>query len=807
MVLTTDTELKPVQFENIPQDMKDIPAWVLWKAETKSSGKRDKIPYRVNGNNRASSTEPKSWGTFEEVKAKYESGGFDGVGIVLNDSHRLYTLDIDGTINHEYLEALKDRTYCEYSPSGNGVHVYLQADKPKEFKKRGNKNGTELELYAGGRFMTVTGDICSTANTVEDNDEAINMLIKEVFTPEGSHSDSEPHIKGLGESILSVNEVTMKAINDSRRGEDIKLILNGEWEQAKDGRGKHFPSQSESDQSLMNTLAFYSKGDKRVMYEIWENSGAYRKEKDHKSGGIGKTMDTAVNGLKNVYDPDYNNTEFDFAKGYVTHDDLVGILQERRKQELERMEQEHEENGGRGRKPNVIQPLRCAEIVMTVIEFALFDTKENTKLAMYDHDEGIYSRNKNKMYRLIDLLEPHHNEQKMNDVIFHISKKAPVREKTETRLLIPVKNGVFNTLTKRLESFTPEYVFTTKIDTKYVENPEKPIIDGWDIDTWLSEIACGDDEIVHLLWQAINESLNGNYTRKKAIFLVGEGNNGKGTFQSMIINLLGLENIASLKVNEFDKPFRMAGLEGKTSVIGDELPSKIYIDDSSNFNSVVTGDIVTVEQKNQPAYESMFKCTVIQSTNDMPRFRNKTQGTLRRIVIVPFNADFEGSKEKFEIKEDYLKRPEVLEYVLNRALQMDFERFDIPKASVDMLEEFKSDNDPIHEFKKTVFDEWDIYRIPKYVVFTYYKEFCNHSGYKAVGKNTFMKDFGRYFGREWQSIKGKVNWEAEQKRNPDVFKYLPQPTVHDDPMEEPEEGRNYALFENTAFGQDKGGDK
>src|SRR5699024_7983881 len=191
-------------------------------------------------------------------------------------------------------------------------------------------------------------------------------------------------------------------------------------------------------------------------------------------------------------------------------------------------------------------------------------------------------------------------------------------------LPISVQNGVFNLKTKQLEPFTPDYVFTTKIETSYKENPINPIINGWDVETWLQSIASNDSEIVHLLWQVINDALNGNYSRKKAIFLVGDGNNGKGTFQELITNLIGMKNIATLKVNQFEERFQLASLEGKTAVIGDDVPANVYIDDSSNFNSVVTGDVVQVEIKNKQPYNARYRCCVIQSTNGMPKFRNKS---------------------------------------------------------------------------------------------------------------------------------------------------------------------------------------
>lgn len=799
MVMHT-AQVKAVNFENIPQELKDIPNWLMWKAERTSKGDYTKKPYSTrqaleNGIEKPARWSDKNiWMTFTEVVEAYQTGNYTGIGFMLSNDNDIYALDIDGTTKHDLFTFFKDSTYCEFSPSGNGIHAYFKADKPKAFNP---KPEGELELYAQDRFITITGHKCSTVGEIEEHNDTADYIIDQHFKKtekEAPAVANNPELaEKVGKSSLTPSEVVQKATKDSRRGKDIELILNGDWESATDSKGNGFPSQSEADQSLMNTLAFYSAGDTAVMYEAWCNSNAYRKEKDHVNGGIGKTIEKAVSSLTSVYDPNYRS-ELNYTiniNNMLSGEALKKKLFEIRKQEKENMLAVWEAEGKNGRKPSVISPLRCAYLLSEQIPFILFDMEENTKLAMYLPNEGIYTRNEDHIKRIISWLEPHHNEQKAKEIIYHIKNQANVKEKTNVRHLIPVKNGVFNLKTKKLEPFSPEYVFTTKINTDYVENPEKPVIDGWDIEEWLEEIACNDSEIKHLLWQVINDSLNGNYTRKKAIFLKGFGNNGKGTFQELLTNLIGSHNVASLKVNEFDKPFRLSVLEGKTAVIGDDVQAGVYVDESSNFNSVATGDRVSVEFKNKQPYETYFRCTVIQSTNEMPRFKNKTEGTLRRVLIVPFNADFNGKKENFKIKEEYIKDEKVLQYVLYKAINMDFERFDIPKASQLELETFKADNDPVYEFKVNVFDEWNAPKIPKYMVYGFYKHFCEVNGYKPLSERKFHKELKMHLGKEWNTdTTARFNWE-------DLIKHVGDLDRNNINVEFPVQKKTYKSYENT----------
>jgi len=72
-----------------------------------------------------------------------------------------------------------------------------------------------------------------------------------------------------------------------------------------------------------------------------------------------------------------------------------------------------------------------------------------------------------------------------------------------------------------------------------------------------------------------------------------------------------------------DKRFMINELIGKTVNIGDDLQSNVYIDNSSNFNSAVTGDVIFTDRKNKTPVSFRFKGTVIQSTNEMPSFKNR----------------------------------------------------------------------------------------------------------------------------------------------------------------------------------------
>lgn len=256
----------------------------------------------------------------------------------------------------------------------------------------------------------------------------------------------------------------------------------------------------------------------------------------------------------------------------------------------------------------------------------VLDEGEEARLFIYDPAQGIYTSNRRIIRKYITYLEPYLNSHNVEEVIKKATSLATVKKIDTSGKYIACPNCLINVDTKQAEEFSPKHIITTKIATEYHKHKREPNINGWTIEKMFDELACHDKQVVKLFWQIISDVVNGNVSHQKAIMLVGNvfGNNGKGTFQQLLINLVGQNNYATMRVEEFDIRFQLSRLEGKTLVIGDDI-SPEYIEHSSNFNSVITNDPVTIEHKGKDAYPRQLFCTVIQSCNEMPRFQKKVE--------------------------------------------------------------------------------------------------------------------------------------------------------------------------------------
>lgn len=328
-------------------------------------------------------------------------------------------------------------------------------------------------------------------------------------------------------------------------------------------------------------------------------------------------------------------------------------------------------------------------------------------LAMYcdmGPDEGLYVVSDAPIAQLASDIRPSFSGAAIESLLKRMRIHAPVVSKTTDANLIPVANGIFDHATQELLPFSSEYVFLTKSPVDYDPLAQSPVItmpDGeeWTVDSWIESLS-DDEGVPELLWEILSAVVRPGVRWNKAAFLhSSRGNNGKGTFCELARNLAGPQGHASIPIADFGKPFALTELIHARAVIVDENDVGAFSQSLGNFKSVVTGDTFTLERKYKDPVSVSFSGMVIQCVNDFPKSRDKSASYSRRQLFVPFRKWFGGDGvERGYIKSDYLRRPEVLRYVLRRTLSMTHTAFSEPAACTELLLEFQKANNPTREF-------------------------------------------------------------------------------------------------------------
>lgn len=314
MAITDVKEILAVDFDNVPDYLKGIDAWILWRAEPNGKGEYIKRPKQADGKKAAKVNDPSTWSSFEAVREAYESGvACHGIGFVLTPESEVVFIDVDKSTDAKMAEKGSLRTYAEYSPSGTGVHLYLRGKPKKNYKHKVivEAHGYELEMYHQGRFMTVTGQRIGDKPDLEADQAFIDRAVDTVFAQKERKNKAQTDAPADAPDAPddwdgTTDQDIINLMLNSRNGKEIKALLDGDT-------SSYGEDHSGADMALCNYLAFYTGKDEEQMYRIFCSSGLYREKTDRPTGDstyIERTIQKAVDEAREVYKPKQGDAAF-----------------------------------------------------------------------------------------------------------------------------------------------------------------------------------------------------------------------------------------------------------------------------------------------------------------------------------------------------------------------------------------------------------------------------------------------------------------------------------------------------------------
>lgn len=328
-------------------------------------------------------------------------------------------------------------------------------------------------------------------------------------------------------------------------------------------------------------------------------------------------------------------------------------------------------------------------------------------------DEGLYVPAERLVRSLAREYHYSISPGELNAVVELVKDSAPLLTPSEDGDVVALANGLFDLRTKQLHPFSPEIVLTSKASVAFNKDATTcPVIDGWSVDEWIRELANDDPEVEELFWQIVAALFRPGHAFNKAVLLYSPtGSNGKGTFLELLRNLVGAERAATLSISDFGEPFLPETLRGAFCVLSDENEVGDFLRRAGVFKAWITHDWIRLNVKYGSMSDIKGRGLCVFCVNELPSSKDKSESFYRRFVAIPFLKRYVGSNENTAIKNDYVKRSEVLEYVAHRALMMPlFDAFITPKVCEDLLGEIRVENDPVLQFAEEFLPQfrWDL---------------------------------------------------------------------------------------------------
>lgn len=406
-------------------------------------------------------------------------------------------------------------------------------------------------------------------------------------------------------------------------------------------------------------------------------------------------------------------------------------------------------------------------------------------LAIYEESgplEGTYNGSDSRFRALIRQLEPALPPNLVQATIQRLHDSAPDAMRTREPHLIPVQNGVFNHLTKELLPFSSDWVFLNKLTAAYNPNAQSPQItnsDGtlWDFDNWIRSLS-DDPEIVQLLWEVISAATRPFEHWNRAILLAGpRGGGGKGTLVTLLQNLLGPGRYSNISLTSFGERFATTPLLKANVNLVHENDVDAFSKKLAMWKACITGDTILFERKGKDPYPMTWRGLDIQCFNSMtPRIKDRSGSVERRLLIVPMTKRFHQANENLAIKEDYLGRTEVLEYVLKCALEMRHTKLSEPVAVKEAVGHWFKINNKAAGFWEEYNEQfqWDL--LPWNFLYDLFvadlRKKYQGSTLPAYSRDTFVEELRTL-------LEDSDDWEIVSKsgKRPGVLMHTPEPLI------------------------------
>ncbi|MDO4764712.1 MAG: AAA family ATPase [Eubacteriales bacterium] len=275
-------------FDNIPEELRKLPQWVLWRL---TDGK--KIPYQPTGV-RASTTNKEHYSSYNDVISRHFMGGYSGIGFVFTAEDEYFGIDMDNAVvDGQYtadaikvLNQFAGKAYAELSQSGKGIHIIAKGKLPKNHKSK------VIEMYDKDRYFVFTGKRINGLETITNCQKEIEDVHSWYF--DKSTVDTPDLIFGERPEDFDL----ICDMYQSKSGEKIKKLWAGDI-------SEYNNDHSAADQALCNFLAFWLKKDKEEMDRFFRMSGLCRPKWDEIHNGkdtYGQmTIQKAIDGCRDVY--------------------------------------------------------------------------------------------------------------------------------------------------------------------------------------------------------------------------------------------------------------------------------------------------------------------------------------------------------------------------------------------------------------------------------------------------------------------------------------------------------------------------
>lgn len=304
--------------------------------------------------------------------------------------------------------------------------------------------------------------------------------------------------------------------------------------------------------------------------------------------------------------------------------------------------------------------------------------------------------------------------------------------------VITLKNGIVKT-----EKHRPDLLLSKMTGTNYQPEAKCP---RWN--SFMDEITEGDTDKKKYLQKIAGLALVGEVTEHKFFIVYGSTTrNGKSTFTETLLTVMGTygttinpETLAIQKVDSRRASGDVARLAGIRLAICSEAPRRMPLD-SALLKKMTGGDRILARHLQEREFEFKPQFTLLMNTNYLPSSTDSTIFSSGRIAVCEFKRHFREEEQDKRLKDKLLKESAgILNWMIEGYQLYLKEGLEPPESVRKETETYEDDSDRIKVFcdEKLIKADGEFLSVKDgYIAYT---EWCDESGYQALGKQAFVDE-------------------------------------------------------------------
>jgi len=329
----------------------------------------------------------------------------------------------------------------------------------------------------------------------------------------------------------------------------------------------------------------------------------------------------------------------------------------------------------------------------------------------------------------------------VNDDLFDIGKHPDL-------IHIYVEDGLLDWRTGTLKPWDSSTYSTIKLPVHW--DPQAVNSDAYAM--WLKALEewIPEEETRMFLQEYVGYCLVPDCSFRTAVFLYGEGSNGKSLFLDVVSQLFG-KYISFIPLHRVAERFQSVYLLDRLiNVCGDIDPK--YLDETSVLKALIAGDPIRGEFKHGKSFDFSPVARLMFSANTLPRVADKSEGWYSRWKFVEFPRRFKTNPQYKRNLMSALSTPVALSALLCwgveglRRLYANGE-FTMSASMKDAEVQYRSENDTVNAFAESMLKivphkgSDTLLVVPS--VYAVYRKWCEDVGVRPVGQLEMTRRLSR----------------------------------------------------------------